>query len=102
MTKAESDKKFDESVDFSGVEKFIDTVVKRYSSGMRVRLAFSVAGHPSTLLRTTPGAGDFAGRCSANDGGCGIIFRECLPTYASFFSHLSRYSPGVKHARSNT
>lgn len=52
MTKAEIDKKFDEIIDFSGVEKFIDTPVKRYSSGMRVRLAFSVAAHlePEILL----------------------------------------------------
>ena len=45
MTKREIDRKFDEIVAFSGVEKFIDTPVKRYSSGMRVRLAFSVAAH---------------------------------------------------------
>jgi len=45
MTKKEVDKKFDEIVDFSGVEKFIDTPIKRYSSGMKVRLAFSVAAH---------------------------------------------------------
>lgn len=45
MTRKEIDRKFDEIVDFSGVEKFIDTPVKRYSSGMRVRLAFSVAAH---------------------------------------------------------
>ena len=52
MKKAELDKKFDEIVDFSGVEKFIDTTVKRYSSGMRVRLAFAVAAHlePEVLL----------------------------------------------------
>ncbi|NOZ71212.1 MAG: ABC transporter ATP-binding protein [Chloroflexi bacterium] len=52
MTKAEIDRKFDEIVAFSGVEKFIDTPVKRYSSGMRVRLAFSVAAHlePEILL----------------------------------------------------
>lgn len=43
MKKKEIDRKFDEIVDFSGVEKFIDTPVKRYSSGMRVRLAFAVA-----------------------------------------------------------
>jgi len=40
MNKAEINRKFDEIVDFSGVEKFIDTPVKRYSSGMYVRLAF--------------------------------------------------------------
>jgi lipopolysaccharide transport system ATP-binding protein len=45
MKKKEIDRKFDEIVAFSGVEKFIDTPVKRYSSGMRVRLAFAVAAH---------------------------------------------------------
>ena len=45
MTKAEITRKFDEIVDFSGVERFIDTPVKRYSSGMYVRLAFAVAAH---------------------------------------------------------
>jgi len=52
MTKAEIKKKFDEILDFSGVEKFIDTPVKRYSSGMYVRLAFAVAAHldPEILI----------------------------------------------------
>ena len=45
MKKAEIDRKFDEIVTFAGVEKFLDTPVKRYSSGMHVRLAFSVAAH---------------------------------------------------------
>ena len=45
MTKAEIRKKFDEIVAFSEVEKFLDTPVKRYSSGMYVRLAFAVAAH---------------------------------------------------------
>lgn len=45
MTKAEVTRKFDEIVDFAEVEKFIDTPVKRYSSGMYVRLAFAVAAH---------------------------------------------------------
>ncbi len=45
MTRAEIKKKFDEIVDFAGVEKFLDTPVKRYSSGMYVRLAFAVAAH---------------------------------------------------------
>ena len=45
MTKAEVKEKFDEIVAFSEIEKFIDTPVKRYSSGMYVRLAFAVAAH---------------------------------------------------------
>ncbi len=52
MKRAEIAKKFDEIVDFSGVERFLDTPVKRYSSGMYVRLAFAVAAHlePEILL----------------------------------------------------
>ena len=52
MTKAEITSKFDEIVDFSGVERYIDTPVKRYSSGMYVRLAFAVAAHlePEILI----------------------------------------------------
>lgn len=45
MKRSEIDKKFDEIVDFSEVAKFIDTPVKRYSSGMYLRLAFAVAAH---------------------------------------------------------
>jgi lipopolysaccharide transport system ATP-binding protein len=52
MTKREIDRKFAEIVDFSGVEKFLDTPIKRYSSGMTVRLAFAVAAHlePEILI----------------------------------------------------
>ena len=52
MKRDEIDRKFDEIVDFSGVDQFIDTPVKRYSSGMYVRLAFSIAAHlePDVLL----------------------------------------------------
>jgi len=52
MSKREVDRKFDEIVDFSGVARFIDTPVKRYSSGMAVRLAFAVAAHlePEILI----------------------------------------------------
>src|SRR4029453_1593071 len=45
MSRAEVRRRFDEIVDFSGVEKFIDTPVKRYSVGMYARLAFAVAAH---------------------------------------------------------
>lgn len=48
MKRAEISKKFDEIVDFAGITKFLDTPVKRYSSGMYVRLAFSVAANLET------------------------------------------------------
>jgi lipopolysaccharide transport system ATP-binding protein len=52
MTRAEIERKFDEIVAFSEIERFLDTPVKRYSSGMYVRLAFAVAAHlePEILL----------------------------------------------------
>lgn len=52
MNKKEVRKNFDDIVEFSGVEKFLDTPVKRYSSGMYVRLAFAVAAHldPDILI----------------------------------------------------
>lgn len=52
MKKAEIDHHFDDIVDFSGVEKFLDTPLKHYSSGMQLRLAFSVAAHlkPEILI----------------------------------------------------
>ena len=68
MTKVEVRRKFDEIVQFSGVEKFIDTPVKRYSSGMKVRLAFSVAAHlePEILIIDevlAVGDADFQKKC---------------------------------------
>ena len=52
MAKSEIKKQFDAIVDFAGVEQFLDTPVKRYSSGMNVRLAFAVAAHlnPEILI----------------------------------------------------
>lgn len=52
MSRAEIKRKFDEIVDFAGIERFLDTPVKRFSSGMYVRLAFSVAAHlePEILI----------------------------------------------------
>ena len=52
MSRAEINRKFDEIVAFAEVEKFLDTPVKRYSSGMYVRLAFAVAAHlePEILI----------------------------------------------------
>jgi lipopolysaccharide transport system ATP-binding protein len=68
MKKAEIDSKFDEIVDFSGIETFIDTPVKRYSTGMFVRLAFAVAAHlePEILIVDevlAVGDADFQKKC---------------------------------------
>ncbi|AMM51708.1 ABC transporter [Rufibacter sp. DG15C] len=68
MSKAEIHSKFDEIVAFSGVEEFIDTPVKRYSSGMYVRLAFAVAAHlePDILIVDevlAVGDADFQKKC---------------------------------------
>lgn len=68
MTTAEVRAKFDEIVDFSGIEQFIDTPVKRYSSGMYVRLAFAVAAHldPEIMIVDevlAVGDGEFQKKC---------------------------------------
>jgi lipopolysaccharide transport system ATP-binding protein len=68
MRKKEVDLKFDEIVSFSGVEKFIDTPVKRYSSGMKIRLGFSVAAYlePDILVIDevlAVGDADFQKKC---------------------------------------
>lgn len=80
MTKAEIRSKFDEIVDFSGVERYIDTPVKRYSSGMYVRLAFAVSAflEPEILIVDevlAVGDAEFQKKClgrmkdvSVNDG----------------------------------
>ena len=76
MGKKEIDTKFDEIVDFSGIEEFIDTPVKRYSSGMYSRLGFSVAAYldPDILLvDEVLAVGDMAFRAQ-----CGKKMRELL------------------------
>ncbi len=73
MSKQEVSTKFDEIIDFSGIESFIDTPVKRYSSGMYVRLAFAVAAHlePEILIIDevlAVGDADFQKKCLGKMG----------------------------------
>jgi len=87
MTRREIEKRFDEIVQFSGVEKFIDTPVKRYSSGMRVRLGFAVAAHldPEILLIDevlAVGDAQFRGKCLSRISDLGAGGRAVL-----FVSH---------------
>lgn len=73
MTRKEINRKFDEIVDFSGVERYIDTPVKRYSSGMYVRLAFAVAAHLESEILIVDevlavGDADFQKKCLGKMG----------------------------------
>lgn len=84
MTQSEIERKFDEIVDFSGVERFLDTPVKRYSSGMYLRLAFAVAAHLESEILIIDevlavGDADFQKRClgkmeSLAGGGRTVLF----------------------------
>jgi len=87
MNKAEIIRKFAEIVDFSGVEQFIDTPVKRYSSGMYVRLAFAVAAHldPEILVVDevlAVGDAEFQKKCLGKMGDVAHMGRTVL-----FVSH---------------
>ncbi len=85
MTKKEIDKKFDEIVEFSEISKFIDTPVKRYSSGMYVKLAFAVASHLESEIMICDevlavGDAKFQNKClgkmgdEANSGGRTVLY----------------------------
>ncbi len=87
MTRLEIGRQFDAIVDFSGVEQFLDTPVKRYSSGMRVRLAFAVAAHldPELMLVDevlAVGDAAFQAKCLAKMGDVASSGRTIL-----FVSH---------------
>src|SRR5438132_297001 len=100
MTRAEIRKKFDEIVAFAQVDQFLDTPVKRYSSGMYVRLAFAVAAHldPEILLIDevlAVGDAEFQKKCltkmesvAANEGRTVIFVSHSMPT-------ISRLCPRV-------
>jgi lipopolysaccharide transport system ATP-binding protein len=95
MTRREIKRKFDEIVDFAGVERYIETPVKRYSSGMHVRLAFAVAAHlePEILIIDevlAVGDAEFQRKClgkmkdvSLKDGRTVIFVSHSMPMIAS-------------------
>ena len=87
MRTKEIDRRFDEIVDFAGVEKFLDTPVKRYSSGMYVRLAFAVAAHLDTEILLVDevlavGDAEFQRKCLGKMGEVGSLGRTVI-----FVSH---------------
>jgi lipopolysaccharide transport system ATP-binding protein len=97
LTRKEVGKRFDAIVEFSGVEKFLDVPVKRYSSGMFVRLAFSVAAHvePSVLVIDevlAVGDAEFQAKCLGRmselaDGGRTVFFvSHSMPAVARLCS----------------
>jgi lipopolysaccharide transport system ATP-binding protein len=110
MSKQEIKKKFDEIVDFSGVEKFLDTPVKRYSSGMYMRLAFSVAAHlePDILIVDevlAVGDVDFQKKCigkmqevSNNNGRTILFVSHNLQAVANLCNHALWLNQGKMSA----
>jgi lipopolysaccharide transport system ATP-binding protein len=98
MSKKEIKSKLDEIIDFSGIEQFIDTPVKRYSSGMYVRLAFAVAAHlePEILIIDevlAVGDADFQKKCLgkigevSKDGRTVLYVSHNMPSIAELCSN---------------
>ncbi|MBD2766434.1 ATP-binding cassette domain-containing protein [Hymenobacter sp. BT664] len=110
MSKAEVRSKFDEIVDFSGVERYIDTPVKRYSSGMYVRLAFAVAAflEPEILIIDevlAVGDAEFQKKClgrmkdvSVNDGRTVLFVSHNMDAVRSLCSSAIMMQQGMVHA----
>jgi lipopolysaccharide transport system ATP-binding protein len=107
MRKKEIDRKFDEIVEFSGVEKFLDTPTKRYSSGMKVRLAFAVAAHlePEILVIDevlAVGDQDFQTKCLgkmssiANHGRTVLFVSHNLPAIGGLCERSIWINEGIK------
>lgn len=112
MSRVEIARKFDEIVDFSGVEAFIDTPVKRYSSGMQTRLAFSVAAHldPEILIIDevlAVGDAEFQKKCLAKmkqvtgDGRTVVFVSHSMTTVASLCTRCVLLDQGIVQAIDN-
>lgn len=114
MTKREIKSKFDEIVDFAGVERYIDTPVKRYSSGMYVRLAFAVAAHlePEILIVDevlAVGDAEFQKKClgkmkdvSTNDGRTVLFVSHNMAAIQNLCEHSLLLSKGTVEAMDKT
>jgi lipopolysaccharide transport system ATP-binding protein len=114
MTKAEIKSKFDEIVDFSGVERYIDTPVKRYSSGMHVRLAFAVAAflEPEILIVDevlAVGDAEFQKKClgrmkdvSVNDGRTVLFVSHNMTAVKNLCNSVLYMSNGTALERGDT
>ena len=109
MSRGEIDRKFDEIIDFSGVEAFIDTPVKRYSSGMHTRLAFSIAAHldPEILIIDevlAVGDAEFQRKCLAkmrsvtSDGRTVVFVSHSMATVASLCTQCVLLDKGIVQA----
>lgn len=106
MTRKEIDRKFDEIVDFSGVEQFIDQPVKNYSSGMYVRLGFAVAINvdPEILLVDevlSVGDAAFQEKCAEKftsfrrEGRTVVVVSHSLPSLRAMADHAAWLEKGV-------
>ena len=124
MSKQEIKSKFDEIVEFSGVEKFLDTPVKRYSSGMYVRLAFAVAAHlePEILVIDevlSVGDAEFQKKClgkmgELSGGGRTVVFvshnmgavrdlcNSCIVMNHGQITYSGNVNDGIDNYLSNT
>ena len=105
MTRAEISRKFDEIIAFSEIEKFLDTPVKRYSSGMYVRLAFAVAAHfePEILVVDevlSVGDASFQAKCLgkmervAGEGRTVLFVSHNMPAVRGLCSHAVQIESG--------
>lgn len=114
MRKAEIKRKFDEIVDFAGVERYIDTPVKRYSSGMYVRLAFAVAAflEPEILIVDevlAVGDAEFQKKClgrmqdvSKNDGRTVLFVSHNMAAVANLCNKAIFLRNGTLHSTGTT
>jgi lipopolysaccharide transport system ATP-binding protein len=114
MTKKEITRKFDEVVDFAGVERYVDTPVKRFSSGMYVRLAFGVAAHLESEILIVDevlavGDGEFQKKClgkmrevSTNEGRTVLFVSHQMGTIAQLCNRGMLMEQGTVKAVGNT